>query len=131
MRACVGRWGGGGGGGRGVLVVGGAGAGLREATGGFVQLDYAKALAHAPQRFKPVNRNLFAAVLLDCGTCGLYSYCNPPDYGLPKRPWSAKRECFCLYVHHAPCTVTASRLRQCRHVQFALQHSSSQHSVPL
>ena len=85
----------------------------------------------AGQRFKPVNRNLFAALLLDCGTCGLYSYCNPPDYGLPKRPWSAKRECFCLYVHHAPCTVTASRLRQCRHVQFALQHSSSQHSVPL
>ncbi|MDH4483494.1 MAG: AMP-binding protein, partial [Rhodoferax sp.] len=40
---------------RSVLVVGGAGAGLGGAEAGFVQLDFAKALAHAPQRFKPVN----------------------------------------------------------------------------
>jgi acetyl-CoA synthetase len=65
-----------------VLVVGGAGAGLREATGGFVQLDYAKALAHAPQRFKPVNTLAAdpAVLIYTSGTTG-----NPKGALIPHR----------------------------------------------
>jgi len=67
---------------RSVLVVGGAGAGLGGAEAGFVQLDYAKALAHAPQRFKPVNTLAEdpAVLIYTSGTTG-----NPKGALIPHR----------------------------------------------
>jgi acetyl-CoA synthetase len=67
---------------RSVLVVGGASAGLRGAEAGFVQLDFAKALAHAPQRFKPVNTLAAdpAVLIYTSGTTG-----NPKGALIPHR----------------------------------------------
>ena len=67
---------------RSVLVVGGAGAGLGGAVAGFVPLDFAKALAHAPQRFKPVNTLAAdpAVLIYTSGTTG-----NPKGALIPHR----------------------------------------------
>ncbi|MEI7515376.1 MAG: AMP-binding protein [Betaproteobacteria bacterium] len=67
---------------RSVLVVGGTGAAAGHAASGFVQLDFAKALAHAPQRFKPVNTLAAdpAVLIYTSGTTG-----NPKGALIPHR----------------------------------------------